>query len=230
MVEMFLLVDIENRGKPSRVDVVKARENMAYTLSSIAEEYVEIEYFANITLDYIHGLNPKGIVLSGSSSPWNAYNVDMLRKFYKVLVNVDKPVLGICGGHQLIAIAYGGTVDHMRKAKPGEPTGKKGTWSEGLYCERGWMEVEILERDPLFKGLPETIIVDEGHFDEVKKPPKDFKIIATNRNCRVQAMRHKSKPVYGVQFHPNIFDEKHPHGKTVLKNFFKICRNLHTKC
>jgi len=83
-------------------------------------------------------------------------------------------------------------------------------------------EVQVLRRDPLFDGLLKTLIVDEGHFCKVKKLPRSFIIIASNDISRVQAMKHESYPMYGVQFHPHIFSDQYPHGRKILENFFRI--------
>ncbi|MCX8182985.1 MAG: hypothetical protein N3F08_00990 [Crenarchaeota archaeon] len=48
--------------------------------------------------------------------------------------------------------------------------------------------------------------------------------MASTEECRIQVMKHRERPLYGVQFHPQIFDEEHPDGRKILENFFKIAR------
>ncbi|RLG94482.1 hypothetical protein DRO37_05455 [Candidatus Bathyarchaeota archaeon] len=68
-----------------------------------------------------------------------------------------------------------------------------------------YLPVKVLKRDdPLFEGLNGTIIVDEGHYCEIKWLPAEFELLASTDECIIQAMRHKSRPLYGVQFPPNI--------------------------
>lgn len=222
MNKTILLVDIEKRKDTSRKNVLKKRQGMIRTLREIMGKTIEVENYINVNSDYLEKLDPDGIILSGNSTPWDSYNRKSLEKFYLVLRKWDKPLLGICGGHQLLGMAFGARVYHMRKAREGEPSGKPGTWSEGLFIEKGWIPVKILKRDKLFQSLPTTIIVDEGHYDEVKEIPYGFELLATNKNCKIQAMKKTGKPIYGVQFHPHIFDGDHIHGKVILMNFSRI--------
>ena len=93
---------------------------------------------------------------------------------------------------------------------------------EGAVRERGYCSVDLQTSNGIFGGLPETITVWESHCDEVKDLPTDFIQTATNETSRIQAMQHTSRPLFGVQFHPELFDEEHPHGRTILENFLKL--------
>jgi len=221
---LHLLVDIERRERADRATVVKAREAMLSALCRAAGEWVEVEHYTRVTEDYLERLAPRSVVLSGNSTPWELYDREELEAFMGCLRAWRGPLLGICGGHQLLAMAYGGRVGVMRRARPGEPTDKPGGYYHGYFLERGMREVRVLVRDPIFEGLPDVIVVDEGHFCEVKELPLGFVVLASNDACRVQAMRHRELPIYGVQFHPHVYDEGHPHGRVVLENFFRIAR------
>src|SRR5947207_1268906 len=63
-------------------------------------------------------------------------------------------------------------------------------------------------------------VVRESHVCEIKRLPACFDLIATNENCRVQAIRHRDRPLWGTQFHPELYQEAAPHGRAVLRNFF----------
>jgi len=95
---------------------------------------------------------------------------------------------------------------------------------DGAFRERGFCEVKVDSQTvaEIFSGLPETITVWESHCDEVKSLPPDFVCTATNQVSDIQAMQHTSLPLFGVQFHPELFDEEHPHGRTILENFLKL--------
>jgi len=56
----------------------------------------------------------------------------------------------------------------------------------------------------------------------VKELPSDFVRTATNEVSEIQAMQHASLPLYGVQFHPELFDDEHLHGRIILENFLKL--------
>jgi GMP synthase (glutamine-hydrolysing) len=49
-----------------------------------------------------------------------------------------------------------------------------------------------------------------------------FKATASNETCPIQAMQHEEKPLFGVQFHPELFDQEHPDGRQVLENFLNL--------
>jgi GMP synthase (glutamine-hydrolysing) len=131
------------------------------------------------------------------------------------------PTFGFCGGHQLIAQAFGGKVAKMRPLAPGEKDPNPARYP-GLFKEWAFLPVKIVRRDPLFDGLGETVIVREYHAYEIKRLPEEFDLLASNDACRVQAIKHKSRLVYGTQFHPEHFDAEHPDGERILRNFFRL--------
>ncbi|MEM2057675.1 MAG: GMP synthase, partial [Thermoproteota archaeon] len=88
----------------------------------------------------------------------------------------------------------------------------------------GFLPVRVVKRDPIFSGLGDIIYVDENHYCEVKMLPPGFDLLASTEECRIQVMKHRERPLYGVQFHPQIFDENHPDGRRILENFFKIAQ------
>ena len=55
-----------------------------------------------------------------------------------------------------------------------------------------------------------------------KELPPDFIRTARNDVSEIQALQHSSLPLFGVQFHPELFDEDHPHGRQILENFLKL--------
>jgi len=162
-------------------------------------------------------LSPSHIILSGQSHPWDRYSPESLAGVFYVIRTAPKPVLGVCGGQQQIALAFGARVDLIERIAPGEGY-------EGAFRERGFCDVNLnTEVDQgIFSGLPETITVWESHCDEVKSLPADFVCTAANQVSDIQAMQHTSLPLFGVQFHPELFDMKHPHGRTILENFLKL--------
>jgi GMP synthase-like glutamine amidotransferase len=76
--------------------------------------------------------------------------------------------------------------------------------------------------DPLFADLPDPFVVREWHQCEIKTLPPEFDLIATNENCRVQAIRHRNRLLYSTQFHPEAYAKPYFHGRTVLRNFFRL--------
>jgi len=112
-------------------------------------------------------------------------------------IEMEKPILGICHGHQMIARAIVGTNACRRTTTP----------------EFGWKKMQIKE-NPLFTGISSPVFL-ESHYDEVCNFNDDFTIIATNEDCAVQAFQYKNLPVWGVQFHPEMQFEN---GNEMVKN------------
>ena len=148
-------------------------------------------------------IDADALLLSGGAprvsleSPKLGYCTDYLKEF-------PGPILGICVGHQIMAIYYGG------KAGPSE------------IPEYGLSKVRVIEEDDLFKGIPKEFLAWESHNDEVKIAD-NFTLLAASENCKIQAIKHNEKPHYGVQFHPEVNNTEH--GEEILRNFVKIITN-----
>lgn len=111
------------------------------------------------------------------------------------------PLLGICYGHQMIAHVFGAKV------------------AKGASAEYGLGNIVIDDEDSLFKGVPKTFRAWVSHFDEAKELPEGFLGLAHSGTCPIEAMRHKTMPIFGVQFHPEVWHTEH--GETILKNFLE---------
>jgi GMP synthase (glutamine-hydrolysing) len=147
------------------------------------------------------------VVLSGTEALLSKDSVQSaFRDTIKAVRLLNLPVLGICGGHQLIALAYGEKVLYMRQDL------------------EGYREVEVLVEDPLFHELPATISVTESHEEMVDHVPRGFTLLARSPETPIEAIRSESDILYGVQFHPEFNDENHPAGKLILANFAKIVK------
>lgn len=209
---MLLLVDNTIEGVGSSPREIRA------ALDRIEPDMrVVTEPFQNITPEFVKTLAPSHIILSGQSHPWDKYLPESLAGIFYVIRQAPKPILGVCGGQQQMALAFGARVDLIERIAPGEGY-------EGAFRERGFCRVflESENESVLFEGLPEMLTVWESHCDEVKTLPDGFLCTATNDVSEIQAMQHTSLPLFGVQFHPELFDEDHPHGRTILENFLKL--------
>jgi GMP synthase (glutamine-hydrolysing) len=116
--------------------------------------------------------------------------------------HIRMPILGVCYGHQMIAHVFGAKVD------------------KGASAEYGMGEVEIDDEDLLFKGIPRKLQTWVSHFDELKELPKGFRGLAHSATCGIEAMRHGERPIFGVQFHPEVWHTEH--GQDIIRNFLEI--------
>ena len=190
------------------------REVRAVLGRLIPELEILIEPFHSVSRERVRSLKPSHIILSGQSHPWEMYTPESLAGVFSVIKQASQPILGLCGGHQQIALAYGAKVGLMERVEPGEGY-------EGAKRERGFFPVTNTG-EGLFKGLPSEIVVWHNHCDEVKEVPDGFRVTASNETCPIQAMQQKGRRLYGVQFHAELFNEDHPEGRTIVENFLSL--------
>jgi GMP synthase (glutamine-hydrolysing) len=206
---MIYLVDntIDGQG-PSPRELHRVLSGML-----LGKEIVMEPYHA-VNRGRVKQLAPTHVVLSGQSHPWDLYPPEKLAGIFEVIKDASQPILGVCGGHQQMALAFDGRVGLMERLTPGEGY-------EGAKRERGFLPVET-SGNGIFADLPAEITVWHSHCDEVKELPNGFERTAWNETCQIQAMQHSEKPLFGVQFHPELFDEQNPQGRQVLENFFRL--------
>ncbi len=143
-----------------------------------------------------------GIILSGGKG--NPYQPLNLTTNFIALMNYDVPIMGMCLGCEIIAVAYRGRIKKMDL-----PMNKKEL-------------VEILvPEDPIFNGLNKPKIqIKEKHSYNIYELPKDFVNLATSESSPFEAIRHPEKPIYGFQGHPEV---QTADGLVIMKNFLSIC-------
>ncbi|PWY92942.1 GMP synthase [Aspergillus heteromorphus CBS 117.55] len=151
---------------------------------------------------------PKGIILSGG--PYSVYQ-DGAPHADPAVFDLGVPILGICYGLQEMAYRLG-----------------KDNVDAGTSREYGHADLEAKRLDnqghvdKLFAGLEGHIKVWMSHGDKLVKLPEGFHTIATTANSEYAGIAHATKPLYGVQFHPEVTHT--PLGTEILKNFaVNIC-------
>lgn len=172
----------------------------------IARKVREVGVFAeihpfNIELEKLKEMNPKGIILSGG--PSSVYSEGAPHPRFNVF-ELGIPVLGICYGLQLIAFTQNGQVDAAAKREYGKAI------------------VNVVEDNPLLKGISNNAQMWMSHGDSLSKMPDGFETIANTENAPICAIANIEKKIYGVQFHPEVHHSLE--GKKVLENFVRsIC-------
>ena len=146
-------------------------------------------------------LRPRGLIFSGG--PKSVYEPGAPH-CDPALFDLGIPVLGICYGMQLGCQALGGKV---------EP---------GVSREFGRAQCHIQQADGLFAGVPKETVVWMSHGDQVATVSGDFIPLATTDTCPVAAVRHRTRPIFGLQFHPEVSHT--PCGSLILRNFlYEVC-------
>jgi GMP synthase (glutamine-hydrolysing) len=165
----------------------------------VREQHVYCEIVRHdISPARIRELAPRGIILSGG--PSSVYEEGAPRCDPELL-RLGIPVLGICYGMQLACDALGGRVGRAEAR------------------EYGRAACEVLGDDPIFTGVPAHTEVWMSHGDQVDAVSADFFPLARTATCPLAAVRHRTLPVYGLQFHPEVTHT--PAGGRMLANFLR---------
>jgi GMP synthase (glutamine-hydrolysing) len=165
----------------------------------VREQHVYCEIVRHdISAKRLQELAPRGIILSGG--PSSVYEGGAPR-CDPALFRLGIPVLGICYGMQLACDALGG---HVGRAEA---------------REYGRAACEVTSADPIFAGVPPQTEVWMSHGDQVDTVAADFLPLARTATCPVAAVRHRTLPVYGLQFHPEVTHT--PAGGRMLANFLR---------
>jgi len=188
---------------------------------------------------------PDAVVLSGTLSDFDYYHPEMLEKFGDFLRTTTIPVLGICGGHQLVGLTFGARVLTLDSKEQHQNR-------EGRPFEYQYRFVRIVDRDdPIFEGINEResgtwqdytteagiLRVWQNHGLQLDRVPDNFKLLATAYFCRNQMMvkRAGGQLIYTVQFHlEKSFEDwdrrsatrwEHPNdsrdGRIIFENFLQ---------
>jgi len=141
------------------------------------------------------------LILSGGA-PRVAMDAERMGNNGEFLDAAEFPILGICAGMQFMVNHFGGLTG------PAESP------------EFGRVDLNVHKQEGLFLDLPETFTVWASHNDEAKIVPEGFCVTASSSSCSVEAIESKDRPLYGLQFHPEV--ENTEHGMDIFKNFLRI--------
>lgn len=192
-------------------------------LERAAGDLCLVVHYKQVNLKLLKQLRPLALVHSGSSTPFEDYDIQRTRGYREVVLKSPIPQLGICGGHQLAAEFFGSTLGIMRRIRAMEADHNP-KYHPGEFKEWGVYPVTVVRADPLFAGCGSTVWVQQFHRSEVKTLGAGLEVLASTPDCRVQAFRHRRRPFYGVQFHPEEATEAYPDGARILRNFFRIAK------
>jgi anthranilate synthase/aminodeoxychorismate synthase-like glutamine amidotransferase len=171
--------------------------NLAHQFGELGAE-VLVRRNDEITPGEAEALAPSHLVISpGPGRPEDAgATIDILGRLAGRM-----PILGVCLGHQALVQLYGGTVGQARELVHGKAT--------------------IVSHDGrgIFAGLPEDFLAGRYHSLAATRVPDVFAVTATTADGEVMAIRHKSLPIDGVQFHPESVLT--PHGRDIARNFLE---------
>jgi anthranilate synthase component 2 len=186
--------------------IIDNYDSFTYNLYQMVGEiypHIKVKRNNEITVDQIRELNPRGIIISpGPGSPDKNRDFGVSMQVIKELGS-KIPILGVCLGHQGIFIAYGGEISRN------EPV--HGKQSIIHHTEEG-----------IFSGISSPLIAARYHslFCVDKTTPACIEITARTSNGMIMGIKHRDKPIYGLQFHPESIGTSQ--GIKLLENFVEI--------
>ncbi len=144
-----------------------------------------------------------GLVLSGGPGRPDDGSIDARNSGCAlIMAPPELPTIGFCLGAEVIAHYYGGRIGNCAERQEKMET------------------VRIIRPDPIFDGLPETLSLREQHNYEVTDLPIGFERLAESDACRNEVFRHRRRPVYAFQSHPEFSG---PDGLRICDNFLALC-------
>lgn len=179
--------------------------NLYQLIGSLAGE-MEVVRNDALTVEEIAAKRPEAIILSpGPGRPEDAgVTVEVIQK-----LGGQIPLLGVCLGEQAMCLALGGKVGYAKALMHGKQSVAK-------------LDTESV----LFRGLPEEVAVARYHsLAAVEESlPDELRVTARTADGEIMAVEHKTKAMYGVQFHPESILT--PEGTEMVKNFLRAAKVL----
>jgi len=156
-----------------------------------------------ISLEEVKDLAPDAIVISpGPGHPANPRDIG---NCLDIIRQSTVPLLGVCLGHQAIAVAFGGEVSHS----PSGPLHGK---------------TSLIEHDGsgIFQGLPCPLVGGRYHSLAITKLPEELEVTARTADGIIMGIKHRKRLIFGLQFHPESVLT--PHGLKIVENFLGVGR------
>ncbi|MGB2705932.1 MAG: discoidin domain-containing protein [Candidatus Omnitrophota bacterium] len=219
-------ITLYSPGKPPIPEVPKkdyvllvGNQENGFTFSELADfvkslnlglETLRVPHY-EVSLDMLGKLKrkPVAIILSGNNADYPNLAMFEYNGEYEIIRKSDIPILGICCGHQQLAMAYGYTYARSMG------------WEDISSMENAGTRAEIkkVKDDPIFEGMKDPFTAVEIHGWAVAVVPEGFELLA--ESSYVQAIKNTSRMIYGEQFHGEI---KAPYneGTPYIVNFLKM--------
>jgi GMP synthase-like glutamine amidotransferase len=237
--------DVSTHLKRERQIAEMALQNIVSNVKRLVKEpHTRVAHVSSVA-EAVDEFKPDAVVLSGTLRDFDYYNPEILNGFSVFIHQTSLPVLGICGGHQLIGLSFGARVITLDSQEQSERRDNRVT-------EYQYRLVRIVEPDdPIFQDMdnPQSGVwqdytregrilrVWQNHGLQLDQVPKGFTLLATSYLCRNQMMvkRSEGQMIYSVQFHlEKSFEDwnksrtrwEHPNesrdGRILFENFLRL--------
>ncbi|WP_019803205.1 aminodeoxychorismate/anthranilate synthase component II [Streptococcus mutans] len=177
-------------------------DSFTYNLAQFIGHFTEVKVLRNDDAAlYEAAQEADGLVFSpGPGWPADAGRMEALINDF----TGEKPILGVCLGHQAIAESFGGKLGLAHQVMHGKQS-----------------QMAITKSSPIFKELEEKLEIMRYHSIVVDKLPEDFEVTArTVDDGEIMAIQHKTLPIYGLQYHPESIGT--PEGLKMIENFVRL--------
>ena len=174
--------------------------NLFHFLGELGAE-IEVRRNDKVTAEEAVAMKPQGIILS--PGPCDPDRAGVCLPLTALAAEKNIPLLGVCLGHQTIGQVFGGKV--VRAPEP----------------MHGKLSAIHHDGQSVFKGLPNPIMATRYHSLTVEGAPEDvLSVTARTQDGLVMGLAHRTKPIHGVQFHPESIASEHGHD--LLRNFLDL--------
>ncbi len=183
-----------------RILIIDCGSSKIPLIEEIIFEYADYETmpFFEVTQEIADSFD--GIIISGAPLLITEEDMEPYLAQASWIKTTNKPVLGICFGHQLIGLCYEAFGARMKDC-------------------RSMNEIEQFVDCPLLYRLPDVFDMQEDHCESISIP-QEFELVANSDECVNEVMQHETRKIYGVQFHP---ESSGNYGHIVLENFVELC-------
>ena len=222
---MIAFVDIEHDRLQQFSDRwqthLARRLEVKYRLEEISGDHCLIMRYHRVNPEVLQALKVRAVLVSGNRTEFQHYDEAVLVGLRAVFREAAQPTIGFCGGFQMMAQTFGVDVGGIDPTESGDMDND--SWRERTH-EWGFTPVRQTGAHLLFTGLGPEMSFFEAHYWEVKAVPAGFQVFAETDISPIQLLAHDSLPLFGTQFHPEMYDEDHQDGKRFLENFFELLK------
>lgn len=169
-------------------------------IEDMVYEFMDTRVVSLFEFNFQDHSDAKGFIISGAPILITEVDPDPYLANFLWLNEVAVPVLGICFGHQMLGMTYGSLPNRQRD-------------------DRDWQTIEIIAECPLFERMATEISFMEDHCEAISIPAEFIHVGVSDATVN-EAMMHKTKLQYGVQFHPEVSGNV---GALLFENFVNIC-------